>query len=105
MKLVRNLSVLIFVLMPVTAFAHGGVSQNIGNAVVILNQSPLSPFVGEKVQMAFTITDTKLVAIPNLGLELTLTDTYFGDAAKDKLVETQQLRTDANGTFVFDYVF
>jgi hypothetical protein len=86
-------------------FAHGGVSKNVGNAVVYLNQTPLSPLVGEKVELAFNITDNNFQPLRNTNVKLTLIDTFFDDASKDKEILTKNLKTDDNGAIVFEYGF
>ncbi len=87
------------------ALAHGGVSKNIGHAVVYLNQEPLSPLVGERVKFSFALQDTKGAALVNLPVQLTLTDTYYGDESKDKVILTQPVISDVNGDFEFAYTF
>jgi len=87
------------------ATAHGSVSKNVGNAVVYLNQNPLSPFVNEKVQMAFIITNNQFQPIKNLDVRLTATDTFLGDASRDRQVFSKDFKTDENGTLTFEYSF
>lgn len=91
--------------IPFFAGAHGGVSKNIGNAIVFLNQSPLSPLVGEKVDFNFVLTDPKIVPLANTNASLTLTDTFFGDESKDKIILTKNFTTDNNGDFTFSHTF
>jgi len=95
----------IFLTSAMVALAHGGSSKNVGNAIVFLNQSPISPFVGEPVKMSFALTDNNYRALANLPVTLSLIDTYYGDATKDKTILRQSLTTDANGDFEFDYTF
>jgi hypothetical protein len=92
-------------LLPFFCQAHGGVSKNINNAIVFLNQSPLSPLVNEKTQLTFALTDKNFQALANLPVVLTLTDTYYGDASKDKIILVQDKKTDQNGDFTFNYTF
>jgi hypothetical protein len=95
----------LILLFPLTALAHGGVSKDVGNATVYLNQSPISPFVGEKVVMAFSLKDKNSQPLKNLTVKLTLIDTYLGDQSKDKVILTQNVVTEVNGDFEFDYTF
>jgi len=95
----------LFLLFPFTALAHGGVSKNLGNTVVYLNQSPVSPLVGENVDMNFIIRDLNNQSLANLPVSIRMVDTFYGDASKDKEILTQQLTTDPNGSLDFNYTF
>jgi hypothetical protein len=101
----RKFFILVLLLVPWVSGAHGSVSKNVGNAVVYLNQTPLSPFVGEKVNLAFTITDTKFQTLKNTDVQLVLVDTFFNDASRDQTILTQNLKTDDNGALLFEYRF
>ncbi len=90
---------------PLLSQAHGGVSQTVGNVVVHLNQTPISPLLGEEVTMNFSIRNLQNKPIPNLPIELNLTDTFYGDATKDKLILTKNFTTDVNGDFAFTYSY
>ena len=94
---------LAWLILPVQALAHGGVQQNTDNAIVTLYQTPLSPVVCEKVTTDFVIKSKDGDRLKNMPVKLSLTDTYYGDSTKDKMVLTQNLRTDANGLLAFSY--
>ncbi|HYV33346.1 MAG TPA: hypothetical protein VE973_00660 [Candidatus Limnocylindria bacterium] len=96
---------LIILVTPMLALAHGGVSQNIGNVIVYLNQSPISPLVGEKVDMNFVVRDISNQPLSKLDVKLTLIDTFYGDESKDKEILQQNFKTDNNGAFDFSYTF
>jgi hypothetical protein len=104
MKLFLSFLILMMA-FPLLAQAHGGVSKVVGNAVVTLNQSPLSPLVGEHVMFNFKLTDLAGQALPNVSVKLTLIDTYFGDASQDKVILQEEFKTDANGIFDFGQAF
>ena len=90
-------------LVPVQA--HGGVEQVAGNSIVILNQSPISPLVGEPVKMDFSFVDKNFQPLKNLDFKLTLIDTFFNDASRDQTVLTKAFKTDNNGFAEFQYTF
>ena len=99
-------AMLLFVLTPLSATAHGGVEKSVGNITVYLTQAPLSPLVGEKVKMTFVFGKVGTTErLRNLNVELNLIDTFFDDATKDQVVLTQQKKTDENGAFEFEYTF
>lgn len=103
--LFKLLLTVIFVL-PITAFAHGGVEKQSGNTTVYLTQSPLSPIVGETVQ--FTLVFNKgenIERLKNYPVTLSLIDTFYGDESKDKIILTQEQQTDVNGAISFEYTF
>ena len=94
-----------FLLAPFIS-AHGGVEKNAGGTTIVLQQTPLSPLVGEKVQMAFEFVTLKdLTPIPNLPVHLKLSDTYRGDESKDVVIAEADLKTDNNGAIEYDYTF
>lgn len=105
MKTIISLILFLTVFAPTTALAHGGVEKTAGDVTIVLNQDPLSPFAGEAVKMNFTFLDTKRERLKNFTATLTLTDTFMGDASKDKVVLTQPVQTDVNGDYEFDYTF
>jgi hypothetical protein len=83
-KLVKNtfllsLAILLFIYVQ-QVDAHGGVEKNIGNTIVVLNQSPLSPVAGETVKMNFVLKDKdsfkNSVQTP---VTLKIIDTFAGD--------------------------
>lgn len=91
---------------PLTIFAHGGVEKRAENILVTLFQTPLSPFVGEKVNFAFILTDiSKNTRLVNKSARLVVTQTALGDPKKDKVILTQNVRSDVNGTINFSYAF
>jgi hypothetical protein len=92
-----------FFIFPIQSLAHGGVSKNVGNTVVYLNQSPLSPRLGDEVQLSFAFRDKDNKNLSHLPVILSVIDTYFGDALKDQEVGKQQLTTDVNGDLDFSY--
>ena len=100
------LVVLIGLSAPALVFAHGGVEKTVGTTMVFLNQTPLSPFVGEQVHLPFVFTDEKsnnpLVNIPVI---VTVTDTFLGDETKDKIIYSNTMSTDVNGVLDFMYTF
>ncbi|HEX5429531.1 MAG TPA: hypothetical protein VFX17_00440 [Patescibacteria group bacterium] len=91
--------------LPLVTFAHGGVSKLVGSTLVSLNQTPLSPQVGQDVQFAFTFTDTKFQQFKNLNFKLDVIDTAFNNPAADHLVYTTNVATDVNGNYIFKYIF
>lgn len=93
--------------MPIAMFAHGMVEKSAGNVTFFLNQSPISPLVGEKVHMTFVVADRRNVsdALRSFKVKLALIDTFYGDESKDKTIFTEDKITDANGAFDFEYTF
>lgn len=86
--------------------AHGGVEKVAGDYIVVLNQTPLSPLIGEEVKMNFVITDkTMTKRISNLDVGFSLVDTFTGDESRDKIILKKEFKTDANGSFDFAYTF
>ncbi len=92
--------------IPALAFAHGGVEKVVGNTMVFLNQTPLSPLVSEQVHLPFVLTDEKtnqpLVHIP---VKVTVTDTFLGDETRDRIIYSTTMSTDVNGVLDFTYTF
>lgn len=101
----KILAALALLSLPFLALAHGGVSKNVGSVVVYLDQSPISPLVGENVDMTFVIRDSQNQAVANWPVTLTLTDTAYNDPAHDKQILTKSYTTDANGGLDFNYRF
>jgi hypothetical protein len=96
---------LILLIFPHLALAHGGVEKSSGNTTVFLNQSPLSPFVNEAVNLDFVIGRPNTTdRLTNLDVELTVTDTNE-DESKDKVIFKQVYHTDENGALDFTYTF
>jgi hypothetical protein len=93
-------------LLPSLADAHAGVMKTAGDIDVIYKQTPLSPFVGETVQMNFVLTKHDLNdQVRNHPVLLQVMDTYYGDETKDTLLKEEQLVTDVNGSINFEYAF
>ena len=91
---------------PRSAFAHGGVEKSVGNILVTLFQTPLSPLVGEKVDFAYILSDpTKTKMLKNKQARIVVTQTTVGDPSKDTVVYTQTVKSDKNGTINFSYTF
>lgn len=97
----------ILALSPLYLSAHGGVEKSVGNVTVFLSQDPISPLVGEEVRMTFVFANKQdvLERHPNLEVQLTLTDTFFGNASLDKIILEKTLTTNANGGIEFSYTF
>ena|SRR6185437_9583518 len=94
------------VILPQTASAHGGVEKGVGNILVTLFQTPLSPLVGENVNFAFILTDSsKAKFLKNKTAQLVVTQTTTGDPSADKVVYTKKVISDVNGTITFSYTF
>jgi len=92
--------------IPSFTFAHGGVEKLIGTTIVFLNQTPLSPLVGEKVHLPFVFTDEKThTPLKNLPVKVTVTDTFPGDESKDVVIYKTTMTTDVNGLLDFSYTF
>lgn len=97
---------LVFLIFPLTIFAHGGVEKRAGDILVTLFQTPLSPLVGEKVDFAFILTDpTQTKHLVNKSARLVITKTAYNDPKDDKIVFTKNLTSDVNGTIDFSYAF
>lgn len=95
----------LFLFFPFFSLAHGGVSKNVGSVVVYLNQTPISPLVGENVDMNFVIRDASNTPVSNLPVTLKLIDTFYGDQTRDKEILRQTITTDPNGSLDFTYTF
>ncbi len=106
----RNLFIVLvcagFFAGPLSALAHGGVEKIAGDTIIFLNQTPLSPLIGEQVHLPFVFTHSKTDApLANLPVRITVTDTFLGDESKDKIVYNTQATTDVNGVLDFSYTF
>ena len=102
----------IFFSFTTIAFAHGGFEKRSGDIAVYILQTPISPLVGEKVEIYFTLKDDSIKSndlsdknLVDFPVILSVIDTYYGDATKDKIILKKQMRTDANGSFAFEYTF
>lgn len=78
--------------------------KSVGGITVYLVQDPLSPLVNEPVKMAFIFSKAG-ARLTQLDLVLTLTDTFYGDATKDKTILKKNLKTDNNGVAEYQYSF
>lgn len=91
---------------PGLVYAHGGVEKRAGNVTIYLTQNPISPLTGEKVQFTFVANKgDNIDRLANFPVTLSLIDTFYGDATKDKTILTENFTTDPNGAFQFEYVF
>ncbi len=97
-----------------SVFAHGGVEESDGPVTVYISQEPISPLVGEKVKLHFTLKDKSIEIengdlsmqnLKNIPVTISVIDTYFGDESKDKVILKKELKTDENGGFSFEYTF
>lgn len=97
----------ILLLTPLRVLAHGGTEKSSGNTIVFLTQNPISPLIGEQVRMNFVFApkDNILERRRNLPVTLVLKDTFYGDETKDEVLLTREFKTDANGSFNFDYTY
>jgi hypothetical protein len=97
---------IIFCLGAQHVLAHAGVMKAAGDTDVVLYQMPISPLVGEAVEMTFVFTEhDKNDQRRNFPVTLKLIDTFRGDESKDTVLETKSLMTDVNGAITFTYVF
>ncbi|HSW97883.1 MAG TPA: hypothetical protein VLF89_08715 [Candidatus Saccharimonadales bacterium] len=86
--------------------AHGGVEKSAGNILVTLFQSPLSPLMGENVTFSFILTDpAKKHVLKSKKVHVVITKTFTGDASRDQVVFSKDVRSDVNGTITFTYSF
>ncbi len=92
--------------IPTTTAAHGGFEKRAGDTVVYITQSPISPYVGEKVTINMVFQQyNSLDRWKNLDVQLKLIDTYYGDESRDRVVFTTTETTDVNGSLNFSYTF
>jgi hypothetical protein len=105
MKHLLLVAIAALLLAPIFTLAHGGVSNQSGNVVVFLVQQPISPLIGEKVAMTFSIKDKDLNAITGIVATLKLVQTDSADPSKDKELLVEQKAVDVNGNFSFDHTF
>jgi len=106
MKKVLLVSLLALLIVPSLVLAHGGVEKSSGNTTVFLTQSPLSPLVGEKVNLTFVLGRTGGSTERLAGVEVLMTVIDTGaDESQDKEIYSVRKTTDANGAVVLDYSF
>lgn len=92
--------------MPGLVNAHGGFEKRAGDTVVYVTQSPISPYVGEKVAINMVFQQyNSLDRWKNLDVQIKLIDTYYGDESKDKVMFATTETTDVNGSLNFSYTF
>lgn len=105
-RIFAALNILLFYFLSASiGFAHGGMKQIGGDIIVTDFQTPLSPYVGEKVTSTYIFTNSANVRLVNKPVTLKLIDTYYGDQSKDKVILTKQMTTDVNGIIFYDYTF
>ncbi len=105
MKTFRIAIILAMMTAPMISSAHGGVEKSAGDITVHINQTPLSPLVGEEVRINFVLEDSDGIKLRNSPVKLTLIDTFFDDATQDQVILTQTKTTDNNGSFDFTHTF
>lgn len=104
---------LVAIFLPKVVFAHGGFEKRAGSVVVYVKQQPLSPLVGEKVQLWLSFRDEGDTLAKNLNdqdlvkwpVQLSVIDTFYGDESKDTILYQKDFITDPNGGFSFEYTF
>lgn len=110
-KLFLLLILTAFFTFPTKTFANAGFEERASNVTVHIIQDPISPLVGEKVKMYFNLKDESNFENPhgkvlaNFPAKLSVIDTYYGDATKDKEILSKDMKTDINGNFAFEYTF
>jgi hypothetical protein len=100
--------VLLFFGMPFLLLAynpHGGFEKISGNAIIFVNQVPISPLALEEVNMNLVFKDRSFKVLENLPVSVQLVNTAYGDQSKDIFLLSQNLVTDANGSLDFHYAF
>lgn len=101
----KKILIATFLFAAANAYAHGGVSQNVGDAIVFLNQTPLSPLVGENVNLSFSITDSEFAPLANREISVAVIKSVLNHPEQDQQITKQIIKTDANGSFDFSYKF
>src|SRR5260221_1431830 len=98
--------VLFFTPLQRAVSANGGYEKRAGDITVYINQSPISPLVGENVKMNFVFKEEgKIQALSDFNVDLSVIDTYYGDQRKDRVIFKKSFVTDVNGSYDFDYTF
>lgn len=94
-----------------SVFSHAALEQIIGNYHVSVDQTPLSPFVGEEVTVTFTVYDETDNPVRDLkGTVIIKEEALKEFVGSDAEHETKQLHylpitTDMNGVVSVDYTF
>lgn len=102
--------VLVAVVTP-TALAHEGETHTVANYAVSTAQEPLSPFVGEKVSVTFTITDEHGQPVRNLQGNLVINKiivqqfTNKNSIQEEKEVSRVPGSTNQDGEVTLEYAF
>jgi hypothetical protein len=91
-------------IFPAGALAHGGVFNLSNSVMVYLNQQPLSPLVGEKVELVFSVMNVQYEPLRNTPVSLRLVETS-NDSTQDRTILTESKTTDVNGNFAYEYSF
>jgi len=106
------LPILLLLIPKQQASAHAGFEKRVGDTVIYIKHSPISPFVGEKVTFYLSFRDDSIKTnslndqdLKNFPVLLSVIDTYYGDESKDEVIYKKQMVTDANGGFEFEYTF
>src|SRR5437016_2673281 len=107
MRRIGLILTVLIIALPMVALAHGGFEKSAGNLTFFMIQNPVSPLVGEQVNINVVVAQKAdaLKRLVNTPVHLRLIDTYYGDESKDKVILTRDVTTDANGSFDFSYTF
>jgi len=111
-KVLLQLLIFLFIFSS-NAFAHEGFEKRVGNILIDINQTPVSPLVGETVDIYVVFKDEskkidKSISDKNLTnwpVDISVIDTYYGDETKDKVIYKKGFKTDLNGGIDFTYTF
>lgn len=119
-KLLILLALVAFSLFPNTALAHTEQGQRIGNYIVGVAQDPLSPFVGEEVEVTFDLehvpsglNELRQASKPaqsvkgKLVIKEMIVNQYVGrdSEAEYKIIYEEESITDLSGTVGVAYTF
>lgn len=113
MKLILfSLPLILSLIFTSQTFAHGGFEKRAGITTVYISQDPISPVVGQKVKLRLNFKDETITSrnvseknLVDFPLKLSVVDTFYGDASKDKVVYSKDVKTDVNGGIDFEYTF
>jgi hypothetical protein len=101
----------VFLLLPNHALAHTGQEQAIGNYKVEISQNPLSPFVGENVQVTFTLENSAGKALEGLKGKIVIKETTIklyeekDTELGSKIIYEENGITDTSGNVGISYKF